>query len=256
MELEFKQEGTEQKLWIIGDSFTGNCNGLNTWTWLLYQSFLGKRLYISSQNSRDSQTVIDVFLRNIKDIKNDDFVILMIPTMARYRLPLKEPRYDVELHSEFRESWQKEYHLDYFLGNSYYSSTQESSLIEDPIGLINFEHFRQIAYNEEPNTNAINSLINASNANIKNTNEILKSFLQYFPFKIAIYSWEDELDDSIVMTKSKIIENTGIWHTKRDAWEESNGEFGKENDIHWSEKMDKVFSDFVIKTYPEYFKKL
>lgn len=252
--MEFKREGTEQKLWIIGDSFTGNSNDLNTWTWLLYQSFIGKRLYISSQSSRDAQTVIDVFLRNLKDIKNDDFVILMMPTMARYRLPLKEARYDVELHSEFTQSGQKQYHLDYFMGNNYYSSTQESKLIEEPIDLIDFKNFIKTKPNEEPNTDSIITLINSSNANIKNTNEILKSFLQYFPFKIAIYSWADELDESIVMTKSKIIENIGIWHTKGNEWEESNGEFGKKSDSHWSVKMDKAISDFIIKTYPEYFK--
>ncbi len=63
--LEPKLEGTEQKLWIFGDSFSGQYFEKNSWQWILYQKFVGKKIYISSRGSRDTQTIIDIFLRNL-----------------------------------------------------------------------------------------------------------------------------------------------------------------------------------------------
>ena len=255
--MENNKSGTNQKLWIFGDSFTGMQYKDESWMWLLYKSFVGNRIYVSSKGSRDVQTIIDIFLRNLKDIKTDDFVILMLPTLSRFRLPIKNPTIDCEFHSEFKLGHEKMYHLDYFTGNGYYTCTAEQfdeNILEEPISFIHYKEFDLTAPDKKPSTGSIISMINSSNANLTNTNEILKSFVKYFPFKLAIYSWVNELDDSIVMTKSKIESDIGFWHTLRDVWNETNGEEGRMSDIHWSKKMDKAFFEYVAKSYPEYFK--
>lgn len=252
--MEFNTNGTNQKLWIFGDSFTGMHHHTESWMWLAYKSFVGNTLHISSRGSRDVQTIIDIFLKNLKDIKNDDFVILMLPSMTRFRLPLNEPKIDVEFSTEARVADEKIKHLDYFIGNGYYISTGEN-ILEEPINTLDYKIFKHAAPNEEPSVGSIISMINASNANLKNTNEMLESFIQYFPFKLVIYSWTDESYESVVKTKSVIKNEIGFWHTLYDMWKESDGKEGREGDVHWSKKMDKAFSEYIINEYPEYFKK-
>jgi hypothetical protein len=261
--MEFNTKGTNQKLWVFGDSFTGMChgeNGVESWMWLLYKSFVGNNLHISSKGSRDVQNVIDIFLRNLKDIKNDDLVILMLPTISRFRLPLKYPSIDVEMSNIARTATEKMKHLDYFIGNGFYSSTitsgvQENNELEEPLNLVDYNNFGHVPPNEVPNTTSIVCMINSSNANKKNTNDILRSFLAYFPFKLIIYSWTNELDNTLVNTKEVIENRIGFWHTLSDEYNESNGEIGRKDDHHWSKKMDKAFSEYIINEYPEYFKK-
>ena len=255
------------KLWIIGDSFAGIGHGLDSWQWSIYESFIGNSIYCSSKGSRDVQTIIDIFLRNLKDIKKDDFVILVLPTMSRFRLPLKLPRYDVELaHSKKCGYGTTTNYVDYFAGNSFYTSVADDTnrfdaILEEPLNLFDYKRFmihntdRMMRKDfQETNIGSIISMINTSDASIKNMNEILKSFVQYFPFKLIMYSWTDEFDDSIVLSKSQIIEEIGFWHTFLDELRETNGKSGKD-DVHWSKKMDKAFSEYIIKEYSEYFKK-
>ena len=40
----------------------------------------------------------------------------------------------------------------------------------------------------------------------------------------------------------------GFWETLNDVYNQTNGEYGNKNDIHWSEKMDISFFE-VIKNY-------
>ena len=105
------------KLWIIGDSFTGYDNGF--WTEIVTKKCKGK-FYISSHGSRDYQTVIDIFLRNLKNISKDDLVILTIPALERTRLPLKYPITDVEYSNEYIVESQKKEIKNYFIGTGNY----------------------------------------------------------------------------------------------------------------------------------------
>jgi hypothetical protein len=88
----------DRKLWIIGDSFTmidTERYGKNSWPSILSNAFNGKEWYVSSMSSRDIETVFDIFLENLYKINSDDFVILMLPTLTRFRLPLANPYVNV-----------------------------------------------------------------------------------------------------------------------------------------------------------------
>ena len=98
MKVIYDTKNTQRKLWIVGDSFTGvekDC-----WISHILKYFDGNSHHVSSSGSRDMQTILDIFLRNLHRINKDDLVILCIPTAQRVRLPRKTPKDDVELSNE------------------------------------------------------------------------------------------------------------------------------------------------------------
>ena len=96
-------------------------------------------------------------------------------------------------------------------------------------------------------------MINSSKVFTNNWNLILKSIQSYVPFKLLYYSWENELDSSIVNTRDVITDELGIWETLEDVWKNTNGERGDKADGHWSEDMNIKFAKHIIKSYPQYF---
>ena len=258
-----KTTGTEQKLWIIGDSFTGIRHDKNSWQWSLYETFIGKHIYISSKGSRDAQTIFDIFLQNIHKINPNDVVILFLPSLIRFRLPLNQPHEDVELCSDTHDK----HHNPKcgFIGNEQFSSfvattaqeieRQKELTLESPLDKLGLEVFDPQLYYKNNILNFANviQMINSSKASVDNWNMILKSIQLYVPFKLIYYSWADELDSSIVNTKDIITKNLNMWISLNDEYESSNGQTGKKNDYHWNSKMDKAFAEHVIKSYPQYF---
>jgi len=258
-----KTTGTEQKLWIIGDSFTGLRYGKDSWQWYLYEAFAGKNVYISSKGSRDIQTIFDIFLQNIHKINPNDVVILFLPSLIRFRLPLKTPYVDVELCSCTHDA----HHNPKcgFTGNEQFTSNiattaqeiekQNNITLESPLDKLGFEVFDPQLYykNNVLNFANITQMINSSQASVNNWNMILKSIQLYVPFKLIYYSWADELDSSIVNTRDIITKNLNMWISLNDEYKSSNGQTGKNDDFHWSAKMDKAFAEHIIKKYPQYF---
>ena len=236
------------KLWIIGDSFAGSGKkGQETWTQQICSKFKGREYQVSSKGSRDFQTILDIFLRNLKSIEKNDFVILIIPSLIRTRLPLVNPQIDVE-HSNLIIDNEKKNILDYFLSTTMYrneSKNLEFSLLEEPLtGIDEFE---------VRNKSEFWSIVNSSNASKKNYIEILKSLKEYLPFEIFIWSWENEIESDIVMNKNEITKMIGFWHTLNDLHKETEGKDGKLGDAHWSLKTHKAFADYLIVKFPQFF---
>lgn len=235
------------KLWIIGDSFTGGSGSEKRkhWPEILCDKFKGEKYYVSSKGSRDFQTILDIFLRNLKNIKNDDFVIIVLPTLSRIRVPLKTPSLDVEYSNEYFLEEQKQKCLDYFVGASSYRKDSETTILEFPLTNVEEDIF--------DNGNQLGYIVNSSTASKENYIQIIKSFKQYFPFEIYIWSWENEVLCDEVETKNQIEERIGFWHTLRNLWEETNGVEGSFGNVHWSPKMHKAFADYLIAKFPQFF---
>lgn len=234
-------ENSNNKLWIIGDSFADDSD--DCWTKIISNNFKGKT-YISTKGSRDFQTILDIFLKNLKNISADDFVILIIPTLIRVRLPLENPTktiIPIPIESNFETGY------DYFIGANSYSKNSSECRLESP--LCDLDEF--ILTSELNNT--ISSITNSSEASKKNYLEILKCLNEYLPFKIFIWSWTDEFDSDLIMTKSKIKEKIGFWETINDEWIATNGKNGIKGDNHWSTKMHKAFADYLIVKFSQYF---
>jgi len=83
---------TNQRLWIFGDSFATLRNGNNSWQLLLKDKFVGKNMIVSGRGGRDIQTIIDIFLKSLHLINEDDFVVMIIPTSIRVRYPIKNDK--------------------------------------------------------------------------------------------------------------------------------------------------------------------
>lgn len=238
------------KLWIIGDSFTGASVNKNYWPQILCNKFKGNDYYVSSKSSRDFQTILDIFLRNLKDISAEDFVILVLPTLARVRVPRRNEICDVEHCSYENEGHEllKYKHHDFFMGAHAYQPdnlTSSDTELEHPL--------TGISINELDKKLETNYIINFSNASKKNYIEILKSLIEYLPFKIFIWSWENELESEIITTKNEITKEIGFWHTIHDVWEETNGIDGIKADGHFSLKMHRAFADYLIVKFPQFF---
>jgi hypothetical protein len=237
-----------KKIWIIGDSFTGSYP--NAWIFKVCEQFIGEEYYVSSKGSRDTQTIIDIFLRKLSFINSNDFVILFLPTSERVRLPLLNPIMDVEHSNKCVKSIDKEKHLDYFVGSNSYIPTNASTKLEPPLTELNKSLLDSQNYHLNLN---LFKIVNTSKASINNFSEIIKSLQSYVPFKLLCYSWTDEYHSDCVIGKSEITSNLGFWETWNDVWQETHGEYGIEGDHHFSLKMHESFANYIIQTNSEYF---
>lgn len=255
------------KYWIIGDSFAST-NEKTSWVEISLKHFKDDDYYVSSMGSRDIQTIFDIFLQNLHKIKPDDFVILILPTLTRFRLPLETPHLDIHMSNEhdmnINSDWKNI--TNGMIGNSMYSSNITNTpkekdkehflktiTLEFPLSTIDPMIFEANASEDEPNFANIMQMINSSKAFTNNWNGILKSIQSYVPFKLLYYSWANELDSSVVNTRSVLTNQLGIWETLNDEYNKTNGQSGRKDDIHWSRDMNMKFAQHIIKSYPQYF---
>jgi hypothetical protein len=254
-----------RKLWIIGDSFTGSTP--TSWILKVCEQFIGEHYYVSSRGSRDIQTIFDIFLHKLHKIQPNDIVILFLPTLSRFRLPLETPYIDVEWTDDL-ENKITDINMNSMIGNmAYVSISNDTPSIEEeetykkqltlawPLNYINPNMFEPTPIDTEPNFASISQMINTSNAFVDNWNRILKSVQSYVPFKLLYYSWTDEYNSDCVVGKSEITSNLGFWEKLDDVWKETNGEQGIKDDFHWSPKMHELFANYIIQTNSEYFNK-
>jgi len=242
-----------KKLWIIGDSFTGGGDpnlGNDSWqSWVqqLCHNFNGEKYYVSSRGSRDFQTILDIFLKNLKNISNDDFVILVLPALNRTRLPLKTPIIDIEYtDSQYDDIDDR---LDYFVGTNSYRKDRTDYTLEEP--LTGMEGAIESLQNGR--SNDIWVVTNNSNASIKNYLKILESLKKYLPFEIFVWSWLDEVDSDLVVTKSEIVKQIGVWETSHAVYLETDGKDGTLHDLHFSKRMHTLFTNYIISKFPKHF---
>lgn len=237
----------DNKLWIFGDSFANAGDiqkGEIHWTQIVCNKFKGKEYQVSSKGSRDFQTILDIFLRNLKNISKDDFVILIIPSLGRVRLPLNEPIIDIEISNNTNKVW-IESNIDYFMGQASYRDETKFNLLEAPLTDIDEDILRKKV--------EINSIINDSNASKNNYLEIIESLKSYLPFEIFVWSWDNQIESELVLNRKQITDIIGYWHTLRDLYEETNGQEGRMGDAHFSPKMHNAFADYVISKFSQYF---
>jgi hypothetical protein len=233
----------KSKLWLIGDSFTGMYD--YSWTKILSDKFKGESYYVSSQSSRDFQSVLDCFLRKLKDIGENDLVIVFFPLLERLRLPLNSPLLDVEYSNKFTTYEHKLNHLEYFVGLDSYEKSDPSKQLESP-----FDEFSENLLEENLK---LQRMIFESKASIKNYLEILQSIKSYVPFNLEYFTWENEIESDFIMNKNKITDTIGFWESHHIVYLETNGVSGKKDDFHWSPKMHKAFADYVIVKFSQYF---
>lgn len=243
-----------KKLWIIGDSFTGSGTlEYKTWTDIICEKFLGDDFYASSEGSRDAQTIIDIFLRNLKNIQRNDIVIIFLPDLSRVRLPLKKAAVDVQkLKNDLNHFEKLKMYKNYFVGHPLYESNCQNEMfeLEDPLNYFCFSES-----NSDINLK-LSKIINSSIAYRNNLQDIIESLKSYVPFELDFYSWTDIWTSETINRKATIETNIGFWHTWNDLYNETNGSKGYKSDAHFSPKMNEAFANFLIKKHKNYFKQI
>jgi len=265
----------DNTLWIFGDSFSIEFWENNSWSQLLFKSFYSKLysdikpfpdelngenvkyrddysdnpLYINyCQSSIDVHTIIDTFLANLYQIKENDFVVIVLPTISRVRIPIIDffpPKTQTNKRIDDRYNrflFEGESHLDY-------QRKETRDLIESPINLMDYNEYLKIIEGM--------LLFNSSDAELDSINKVLYSLKKSFNFGIYLMSWTDELDPTIVDTKDVLTEKIGFWETLANLYERGDDvpENYKDN-FHWSERMDGAVANYIIKTHPKYFQEL
>jgi hypothetical protein len=259
----------DNTLWIFGDSFADeDFWGSNSWPQLLIKSFYSKNKHISpkktkifcddrrdnplyvrySQPSIDVHTIIETFLANLYQIKENDFVVIVLPTISRVRIPIIDffpPKTQTNKRIDDRYNrflFEGESHLDY-------QRKETRDLIESPINLMDYNEYLKIIEGM--------LLFNSSDAELDSINKVLYSLKKSFNFGIYLMSWEDELDSTIVDTRDVLTEKIGFWETLANLYERGDDvPENYKNNFHWSERMDGAVANYIIKTYPKYFKEV
>ena len=243
MKVIYDTKNTQRKLWIVGDSFTGvekDC-----WISHIFKYFDGNSHHVSSAGSRDMQTILDIFLRNLYRINKDDLVILCIPTAQRVRLPRKTPKDDVEVSNELIMAKDKEEYKDYFIGLFNYEEDCEGKELEEPL--------TGVTQKQLDDESHWTYSINMSNANKLNFQEIISSLKKSLPFELYTFSWSNDFNTKIIESKD-FLSSKFNWETFHNEYERTNGKSGFKDNGHWSIDTNFAFGNYIMSIYPEYFK--
>jgi hypothetical protein len=230
----------KNNLFVIGDSFcrdtfyvkpTLNQNKVFWANELSYK--LGTNLICDGEPSRDVQTIIDNWIKVLPHIKPEDYLVICIPFFKRTRLPLSEKNYQIFEKGDVK-------YVNRFVGTPSYDNTNTE--IETFGKQYSWKKFEADLKTQE--------IINGSNASQLNFIEIIESLYHLTNAKKFVFSWDImDFKSYIIEDKDVLTKNIGIWETHRDVYYESNGKHGLENDIHWSYKMNILFSEYLYKKF-------
>ena len=70
-------------IWLIGDSFIDetSVDDSKKWSSILKEKFKGDNIFLLGKGGLDINTILDTLLINLSQIKEDDLVIIYLPTI-------------------------------------------------------------------------------------------------------------------------------------------------------------------------------
>lgn len=224
----------KNNLFVIGDSFCRDSfyvepriNEFKSF-WVDKLKFkLNVDVLCDGEPSRDLQTIIDNWIKLIKHIGKNDYLIICLPYFRRSRLPYSKGLYQ---HIEYKDV----NIINRFVGTHAAKNTDLEFWNKD------------YDYEQLLKELSVQEIINSSYASQMNFIEIIESLYHLTNGKKYVFSW-DEMDvkSDIIEDKLDITKNIGIWETHRDVYHSTDGEFGLKDDMHWSYKMNELFADYV-----------
>lgn len=231
---------TKNNLFVIGDSFCRDSfyvkEPLNQkkcfWAENLSDN-LNTNLICDGEPSRDVQTIIDNWIKLLSFVTPEDYLVICIPFFKRTRLPLSENHYQYFKTNEI-------FYVNRFVGTSSYNNIDTE--LETFGKEYNWKKFEKDL--------VIQEIINGSKANQLNQIEIIESLYTLTNGKKFVFSWDNmDYKSNIIEDREILTKNIGEWETHRDVFYQSNGEYGLQNDIHWSYKMNGLFSEYLYKKF-------
>ena len=230
----------KNNLFVIGDSFCRDSFYVKAelnqnkcfWAQDLSDK-LGTVLICDGEPSRDVQTIIDNWIKVLSSINTEDYLVICIPFFKRTRLPLSEKDYQL-----FEKDGVK--YTNRFVGTSSYNNKDTE-----------IETFgKQYDCKTFENDLRIQEIINGSKASQLNQIEVIESLNDLTNGKTFVFSWDNmDFKSHVIEDKDVLTKNIGEWETHRDVFYQSNGKHGLENDIHWSYRMNDLFSEYLYKKF-------
>jgi len=231
----------DKKILFIGDSFVDNFIygygpddlNLSNPTVGHFWNENGYSPFFLGASSRDTQTILDTWIKYIPSLDSDDLLVIILPWFGRARLPNKEYKitYPNSIIPPFHE---------YFTGSRSYN--KKNHFLEIWGNEYNYEYFW--------NKLEIQELINDSKASILNYSEIVDSLCKLTPCKKIVHCWDyKKFDSDNIIYREEMTELIGKWETSEEVYERTNGEEGRKGDGHWSDDMNIEFMNFLLKYF-------
>jgi hypothetical protein len=219
------------RLIIIGDSFAQPTNCPSFYGYTLQERFPEIDVKFDGNPSRDVQTILDHWIKVIPELRSEDYLIVVFPTMGRTRLPLAEKHHDsivvggTELVNRFRGT------------DSYYN---------EEIEFFGDSYDRKYFYNLLIPQMAINATKVAED----NFLEIVRSLIKLTKARKYIFCWR-EMDRSDIPfdDRKDVTRKIGKWITLHSEYVSSGGKKGVKDDLHWAEETQIAFSNFIEKEF-------
>lgn len=239
---------TRNAFWIIGDSFCDSRWSVTVSRYLQtkYSSTSITRFYNYAEGSMDTQTIIDNWTKLLPHMSEGDVIVVCVSDISRNRYPK---------HSEF-------VHTIPFEPNPYNGPKLNSYFRYAPVGYdptVEPRHTIKldVPFSDMEEFTKFSKLQNAILATKSYDNskiDIIEALYKITPcHKKFIYTWtnDDILKSNCIYSKDWLTENLfdGNWETQHDDWVRTNGELGKENDFHLSDKCDKLMAEYFIKEF-------
>jgi hypothetical protein len=222
-----------KKILFIGDSWVTNLfNNYVQGTKCPIKSLWideGFTPYFLGDPSRDTQTVLDIWIKYIPYLTPDDLLVIFLPVFNRTRLP----------HNEYSNLYFGEgirNFKNYFVGSKSYNPM--FNFLEMWGNEYDFNYFNKKMETQE--------LINGSDASILNHIEVIDSLYKITPCKKLVHCWDYKKHDSeVIIYREEMSELIGMWETRAEIHVRTNGEQEMEGDSHWSDDMNIKFMDFL-----------
>lgn len=232
---------TKMKINIIGDSFTmapnPNDNVDNKplidiyWVQALKEKYPNATFFVDGDQSRDVQTMLDHWIKQIPKLNPEDFLIVCLPYLGRTRLPR------VNYMGMYDEA-NNHYYETRFIGTMGYANRPDLLLEHWGHDIEREEIYKMM----EPQ-----QIVNSSIAFCKNLVEVVTSLKQITPCKTYVFCWDYiNVENDVIEDRNHITKQIGYWETFHDQHKQSNGAKGMLGNLHWSFPYNKDFGKYVL----------
>lgn len=213
------------RIFILGDSFSNNTCENNEfekdigWFEEIKKQNKNSEYYNFAESSKDHQSIIDMWIKIIPFLNKKDVLIIWFPTLNRHKIPMLKKNY---------KKYQIENNLliERFIGSRNDFNIQKKDTELWDIG------YDKDYFEEKLKTQ---TLINTSLASEENFIEIIETLYHITPSKTLLFTWNELQTKSSILLDKKILEyKMGIWETKNDLFNKTNGKFGIQKDEHFS----------------------
>jgi hypothetical protein len=232
------------RIFVIGDSFSLPLSYVQNWDnksmyWVeILKELIGNNnVVVDGSPNRDTQTIIDNWIKLLPYLNSDDILILIFPYSKRTRLALQQTEwYNTMSTHQYPNNIKI---INRFIGTELYKNDKRNRY--------NLEFWdNQYTRPELIKMLHPQEIINSSKSCQLNYLEIWKSLCTFTKSKYFLFTWDElEYKSNVIMDKIDMEREIGKWDTMNDVWMRTDGKEGQELDFHWSAEYAKLFSNYL-----------